>query len=62
MRSNLFWKVSALFLVILLAFTAITLKIHIDASRNYALEVTQRMNHDLAALRRQFPGGLPGGE
>ncbi len=49
MRSNLFWKVSALFLVILLAFTAITLKIHIDASRNYALEVTQRMNHDLAA-------------
>lgn len=47
--SSLFWKVSAIFLVVLLVFAGITLKTNIDASRNYALEVAQRMNHDLAA-------------
>ncbi|MCB9169614.1 MAG: HAMP domain-containing histidine kinase [Flavobacteriales bacterium] len=47
--SGLFWKVSAIFLVVLLVFAGITLKIHIDTSRNYALEVAQRLNHDLAA-------------
>lgn len=47
--SSLFWKVSAIFLLVLLVFAGITLKINIDASRNYALEVAQRMNHDLAA-------------
>ncbi len=47
--SSLFWKVSAIFLVVLLVFAGITLKTNIDASRNYALEVAQRMYHDLAA-------------
>ncbi|MCB0792507.1 MAG: HAMP domain-containing histidine kinase [Flavobacteriales bacterium] len=47
--SGLFWKVSAIFLVVLLVFAGITLKVHIDTSRNYALEVAQRLNHDLAA-------------
>jgi signal transduction histidine kinase len=47
--SSLFWKVSAIFLLVLLVFAGITLKINVDAARNYALEVTQRMNHDLAA-------------
>jgi signal transduction histidine kinase len=47
--SSLFWKVSAIFLLVLLVFAGITLKINVDASRNYALEVAQRMNHDLAA-------------
>ena len=46
--SSLFWKVSATFLLVLLVFAGITLKINIDASRNYAMEVAQRMNHDLA--------------
>jgi signal transduction histidine kinase len=49
MLNNLFWKVSAIFLALLLAFTAIVLYIHINASRYHALEVTQRMNRDLAA-------------
>ena len=47
--SSLFWKVSAIFLLVLLVFAGITMKVNIDASRNYALEVAQRMNHDLAA-------------
>jgi signal transduction histidine kinase len=47
--SSLFWKVSAIFLLVLLVFAGITLKTNIDASRNYTLEVAQRMNHDLAA-------------
>ncbi len=47
--SSLFWKVSAIFLLVLLLFAGITLKVNIDASRNYALEVSQRLNHDLAA-------------
>ena len=46
---SLFWKVSATFLLVLLIFTALVLWINTRASRNYALEVTQRMNHDLAA-------------
>lgn len=48
MLNSLFWKVSAIFLALLLVFTAIVLRIHITASSNHALEVTQRMNRDLA--------------
>ncbi|MBL7980996.1 MAG: HAMP domain-containing histidine kinase [Flavobacteriales bacterium] len=48
MLNSLFWKVSAIFLALLLVFTAIVLRIHITASSNHALEVTQRLNHDLA--------------
>lgn len=48
MWNSLFWKVSAIFLALLLVFTAIVLRIHITASANHALEVTQRLNHDLA--------------
>ncbi|HRH69771.1 MAG TPA: HAMP domain-containing sensor histidine kinase [Flavobacteriales bacterium] len=48
MLNSLFWKVSAIYLALLLVFTAIVLKIHIAASSNHALEVTQRLNHDLA--------------
>ncbi len=47
--SGLFWNVSAIFLLVLLVFAGVTMKVNIDASRNYALEVAQRMNHDLAA-------------
>jgi signal transduction histidine kinase len=48
MLNSLFWKVSAIFLVLLLTFTAVVLKIHLTASNNHALEVTQRINRDLA--------------
>lgn len=48
MLNTLFWKVSAIFLVLLLTFTAVVLKIHLTASNNHALEVTQRMNRELA--------------
>jgi signal transduction histidine kinase len=48
MLNSLFWKVSAIFLVLLLTFTAVVLKIHLTASNNHALEVTQRMNRELA--------------
>lgn len=46
--NSLFWKVSAIFLVVLLAFAAFSMWIDLGASRNYAMEVTQRLNHDLA--------------
>ena len=47
--TSLFWRISAAFLVVLLLFAGVTLWIHIDASHNHTLEVTQRLNHDLAA-------------
>ncbi|MCB0766448.1 MAG: HAMP domain-containing histidine kinase [Flavobacteriales bacterium] len=46
--TSLFWRISAAFLVVLLLFAGVTLWIHIDASHNHTLEVTQRLNHDLA--------------
>lgn len=47
--SSLFWRISAIFLIVLLVFAGITLKVAVDAARNYNLEVSQKLNHELAA-------------
>ena len=47
--SSLFWRVSAIFLIVLLVFAGITLMVAVDAARMYSLETNQKLNHDLAA-------------
>jgi signal transduction histidine kinase len=42
-------RISALFIVILVVFAAITLYISVQAANHYSQEVNQNMNHDLAA-------------
>ena len=46
--SSLFWRISAIFFLVLLVFASITLKVAIDAARNYSLEANQKLNFDLA--------------
>jgi hypothetical protein len=60
--SRLFWKISAIFILILVIFTAIALNISIKAARNYAIELNQKLNHDLAKntvdeIKPQFRNG-----
>jgi signal transduction histidine kinase len=47
--SRLYWQISAIFLFILLIFTAITLYIAVNSARNYSVEVNQKLNWNLAA-------------
>ena len=47
--SRLYMRISTLFIGILFVFAAITLYISVQAANNYAQEVNQNMNHDLAA-------------
>jgi signal transduction histidine kinase len=47
--SRLYMRISALFIVILFVFAAITLYISVQAANHYSQEVNQNMNHDLAA-------------
>jgi signal transduction histidine kinase len=46
--SRLYVMISALFIVILFVFAAITLYISVQAANHYSQEVNQNMNHDLA--------------
>ncbi|HKJ41612.1 MAG TPA: HAMP domain-containing sensor histidine kinase [Sunxiuqinia sp.] len=46
--NRLYLQVSAIFLLVLIIFTAITLYISVQAARNYSVEVNQRLNRDLA--------------
>lgn len=46
--NTLYWQISAIFLLILVAFTAITLYIAVNSARNYSVEVNQKLNWDLA--------------
>jgi signal transduction histidine kinase len=46
--SRLYWQVSAIFLIVLIVFAGITLRISIKSARNYSVEVTQKLNWDLA--------------
>jgi len=47
--SRLYVRISALFIVILFVFAAITLYISVQAANHYSQEVNQNLNHDLAA-------------
>ena len=46
--STLFWKIAAIFILVLLIFAAITLYISIRSARNYSIEVNQKLNWNLA--------------
>jgi signal transduction histidine kinase len=47
--NRLYIQISAIFLLVLMLFAAITLKISVNASRNYSIEVNQKLNRELAA-------------
>ena len=46
--NRLYWQVSAIFLLVLLVFASITLFIAVRSARNYATEVNQKLNRELA--------------
>ena len=46
--NRLYWQISAIFLLILVTFTAITLYVAVNSARNYSIEVNQKLNWDLA--------------
>ena len=46
--SRLYWQISAIFILVLVVFAAISLSISVRAARNYSQEVNQKLNHDLA--------------
>jgi len=46
--SKLYWKISAIFLLVLFVFAVIVLSIFVQSARKYSIEVTQQLNHDLA--------------
>jgi len=47
--SRLYLQISAIFLLVLMLFAAITLLISVNASRDYSIEVNQKLNRELAA-------------
>src|SRR3989304_3218018 len=46
--SKLYWQISAIFLIVLVVFTAIALYIFVRSARNYSIEVNQKLNRNLA--------------
>ena len=47
--STLYWKISAIFILILVLFAGISLYISVQSARNYSIEVNQKLNWDLAS-------------
>ena len=47
--NRLYWQVSAIFLLVLVMFTAIALYISVRSASKYSIEVNQRMNRNLAS-------------
>jgi signal transduction histidine kinase len=47
--SRLYLQIAAIFLIVLMLFAAITLLISVNASRDYSIEVNQKLNRKLAA-------------
>ncbi|MDD2303786.1 MAG: HAMP domain-containing sensor histidine kinase [Prolixibacteraceae bacterium] len=47
--SRLYWKISAIFILILVLFAGITLYISVRSANNYSIEVNQKLNWELAA-------------
>ncbi len=46
--SKLYWQVSSIFIIVLVIFALITLFISVNSARNYSVEVTQKLNWNLA--------------
>jgi signal transduction histidine kinase len=47
--NRLYWQLSAIFLLVLVAFTVITIYIAVNSARNYSVEVNQKLNWNLAS-------------
>ena len=65
--SSFYWKVAAVFLIVLVVFTTVALYISVRAARNYSIEVNQKLNKDLASnmletIRPDFKSGIPNQE
>lgn len=61
--STLYWKVSTIFILVLVIFAGITLYISIHSARNYSIEVNQKLNWDLArntvdVIKPEFKNGI----
>jgi len=46
--SSLYWKISSIFILVLVIFAGITLYISVRSANNYSVEVNQKLNWDLA--------------
>jgi signal transduction histidine kinase len=60
--NNLYWQVSSIFILVLIIFAGITLYISINSARSYSVEVTQKLNWNLAqdmvdVIRPEFHNG-----
>lgn len=47
--SRLYWQISAIFLAVLIIFTAIVLYISVQSAGDYSIEVNQKLNRELAS-------------
>jgi signal transduction histidine kinase len=61
--SRLYWKISAIFLLVLVLFSAITIYTSIRSADRYSVEVTQKLNWDLArnmvdVMKPEFRNGM----
>jgi signal transduction histidine kinase len=61
--SRLYWKISAIFLLVLVLFSAITIYTSIRSAGRYSVEVTQKLNWDLArnmldVIKPEFRNGM----
>ena len=48
--NRLYLQVSAIFLLVLFLFTSIAMYVSVQASRDYSVEVNQRLNRELAQI------------
>ncbi len=61
--SSFYWKVAAIFLIVLIVFASIALYIFVRAARNYSIEVNQKLNKELASnmletIKPDFKNGI----
>ena len=61
--TKLFWQISAIFLIVLIIFAAVTSYISVKAARNYSIEVNQKLNRELAKntvteIKPEFVNGV----
>ncbi len=61
--SGMYWKISVIFLLIMIIFTAITINISVKSARDYSEEINQKLNRDLAAnmvkvIKPDFKNGI----
>jgi signal transduction histidine kinase len=61
--SHLYWKISAIFIMVLILFATVTIYTSIQSANRYSIEVTQKLNRDLArnmvdVMKPEFKNGM----